>query len=118
MAKRKVRRRVWARWGEDPTAVVRCEIHKGIPKPHAHVHRAAGKGRLTPGHHWLLEAVCARDADKSECAIQGIECREQGYAHAQRWVDNSRARIVTESGQALAGRPAARIAGPAARDVR
>lgn len=48
------------------------------------------------------EAVCARDADKLECMIQGIEYRDQGYVHAQRWIDNSRARIVTESGQALA----------------
>ncbi|WP_416975757.1 HD domain-containing protein [Streptomyces sp. 4F14] len=48
------------------------------------------------------EAVCARDADKLECMIQGIEYRAQGYADAQRWIDNSRRRIVTESGQALA----------------
>ena len=48
------------------------------------------------------EAVCARDADKLECMIQGIEYRDQGYANAQRWIDNSRGRIVTESGQALA----------------
>jgi putative hydrolase of HD superfamily len=49
-----------------------------------------------------LEAVCARDADKLECMIQGVEYRDQGYVHAQRWIDNSRARIVTGSGQALA----------------
>ncbi|OQR59947.1 HAD family hydrolase [Streptomyces maremycinicus] len=48
------------------------------------------------------EAVCARDADKLECMIQGIEYRDQGYGNAQRWIDNSRARIVTKSGQALA----------------
>ncbi|WP_159106834.1 hypothetical protein [Streptomyces rishiriensis] len=36
------------------------------------------------------ETVCARDADKPECLIQGIEYRDQGYAHAQRWIDNSR----------------------------
>jgi putative hydrolase of HD superfamily len=48
------------------------------------------------------EAVCARDADKLECMIQGIEYRDQGYANAQRWIDNSRGRIVTQSGQALA----------------
>ncbi|WP_075734899.1 HD domain-containing protein [Streptomyces acidiscabies] len=41
------------------------------------------------------EAICARDADKLECMIQGVEYRDQGYANAQR-------RIVTESGQALA----------------
>ncbi|MFJ8104870.1 HD family hydrolase [Streptomyces sp. NPDC096132] len=48
------------------------------------------------------EAVCARDADKFECMIQGIEYRAQGYADAQRWIDNSRSRITTKSGQALA----------------
>ncbi|MEW1720692.1 HD domain-containing protein [Streptomyces sp. NPDC093109] len=48
------------------------------------------------------EAVCARDADKLECMIQGIEYRDQGYANAQRWIDNSRGRITTASGQALA----------------
>ncbi|MFE9609099.1 HD family hydrolase [Streptomyces sp. NPDC006012] len=48
------------------------------------------------------EAQCARDADKLECMIQGIEYRDQGYANAQRWIDNSRGRIITKSGQALA----------------
>lgn len=48
------------------------------------------------------EAICARDADKLECMIQGIEYRDQGYANAQRWIDNSRGRITTKSGQALA----------------
>ncbi|RDG38040.1 HD domain-containing protein [Streptomyces corynorhini] len=48
------------------------------------------------------EATCARDADKLECMIQGIEYRDQGYANAQRWIDNSRGRITTTSGQALA----------------
>ncbi|MGW4907695.1 HD domain-containing protein [Streptomyces sp. NPDC004270] len=48
------------------------------------------------------EATCARDADKLECMIQGIEYRDQGYANAQRWIDNSRGRIVTKTGQALA----------------
>ncbi|WP_055565924.1 HD domain-containing protein [Streptomyces atriruber] len=48
------------------------------------------------------EAVCARDADKLECMLQGLEYKNRGYASAQRWVDNSRARIVTESGQRLA----------------
>ncbi|WP_263579525.1 HD domain-containing protein [Streptomyces sp. PSKA30] len=49
-----------------------------------------------------LEAVCARDADKLECMIQGIEYRDQGYVNAQRWIDNSHGRIVTKSGQAIA----------------
>ncbi|MEU8690492.1 HD domain-containing protein [Streptomyces sp. NPDC048665] len=48
------------------------------------------------------EAICARDADKLECMIQGIEYRDQGHANAQRWIDNSRGRITTKSGQSLA----------------
>ncbi|MGW1976198.1 HD domain-containing protein [Streptomyces sp. NPDC001889] len=48
------------------------------------------------------EAICARDADKLECMLQGLEYKSQGYEAAQRWVDNSRARIVTESGRLLA----------------
>lgn len=48
------------------------------------------------------EAICARDADKLECLLQGLEYKAQGYSGAQRWVDNSRGRIVTASGQALA----------------
>ncbi|GAB3488877.1 HD domain-containing protein [Nocardiopsis coralliicola] len=48
------------------------------------------------------EARCAKDADKIECMLQGIEYRAQGYASAQRWIDNSRARVKTASGQALA----------------
>jgi putative hydrolase of HD superfamily len=48
------------------------------------------------------EAICARDADKLECMIQGIEYKAQGYANAQRWIDNSRGRVVTPSANALA----------------
>ncbi|MEU5598526.1 HD domain-containing protein [Streptomyces sp. NPDC020298] len=48
------------------------------------------------------EAICARDADKLECMIQGIEYKTQGHENAQRWIDNSRARIATKTGQALA----------------
>ncbi|MET7676946.1 HD domain-containing protein [Streptomyces seoulensis] len=48
------------------------------------------------------EALCAQDADKLECLIQGIEYKTQGYANAQRWIDNSRARITTTTGQQLA----------------
>ncbi|MFC9620585.1 hypothetical protein ACFTXM_11475 [Streptomyces sp. NPDC056930] len=54
MAKRKVRRRAREILGEDPVALVWCEVHKPIPKPPEETHRAAGKGRLKPGHHWLL----------------------------------------------------------------
>lgn len=48
------------------------------------------------------EAVCAKDADKLECLVQGVEYRSQGHGSAQRWIDNSRARIRTRSAQALA----------------
>ncbi|MFK0231807.1 HD domain-containing protein [Streptomyces vinaceus] len=48
------------------------------------------------------EAVCARDADKLECMLQGIEYKAQGYGNAQRWIDNSRARLTTETGRRLA----------------
>ncbi|MEU0991422.1 HD domain-containing protein [Streptomyces sp. NPDC005953] len=48
------------------------------------------------------EAICARDADKLECMLQGIEYKSQGYASAQRWIDNSRARLVTATGKLLA----------------
>ncbi len=48
------------------------------------------------------EAICARDADKLECLLQGIEYRAQGYEAAQRWIDNSRGRLTTESAKRLA----------------
>ncbi|MET7617128.1 HD domain-containing protein [Streptomyces sp. NPDC005408] len=48
------------------------------------------------------EAVCARDADKLECMLQGIEYKAQGYENAQRWIDNSRGRLVTETAHRLA----------------
>ncbi|TXS30717.1 HD domain-containing protein [Streptomyces sp. ms191] len=48
------------------------------------------------------EALCARDADKLECMLQGIEYKAQGHENAQRWIDNSRARLTTETGQRLA----------------
>ncbi|MCX4993376.1 MULTISPECIES: HD family hydrolase [unclassified Streptomyces] len=48
------------------------------------------------------EAVCARDADKLECLIQGIEYKAQGYQNAQRWIDNSRSRLTTKTAHALA----------------
>ncbi|MFD4630692.1 hypothetical protein ACFVYR_24825 [Streptomyces sp. NPDC058284] len=54
MAKRKVRRRARKILGEDPTAMVWCELAKPIPAPPKEVHRAAGKGRLKSRHHWLL----------------------------------------------------------------
>lgn len=48
------------------------------------------------------EAVCASDADKLECMLQGIEYKAQGYDLAQRWIDNSRARLVTKTATELA----------------
>ena len=48
------------------------------------------------------EAICARDADKLECLLQGIEYKAQGYEHAQRWIDNSRGRLTTASAKRLA----------------
>jgi putative hydrolase of HD superfamily len=48
------------------------------------------------------EAICARDADKLECMLQGIEYKAQGYEHAQRWIDNSRGRLVTKTANELA----------------
>ncbi|MBD0691680.1 HD domain-containing protein [Streptomyces sp. CBMA123] len=49
-----------------------------------------------------LEAVCARDADKLECLVQGVEYKAHGYANAQRWIDNSRRRLTTKTATALA----------------
>ncbi|MGH4035935.1 hypothetical protein ACQB60_44355 [Actinomycetota bacterium Odt1-20B] len=54
MATRAVRKRARKVLGEEPVALVWCEIHKPIPAPPKDVHRPAGKGRLKPGHHWLL----------------------------------------------------------------
>lgn len=48
------------------------------------------------------EAICARDADKLECMLQGIEYKAQGHSAAQRWIDNSRDRLVTETAKRLA----------------
>jgi putative hydrolases of HD superfamily len=48
------------------------------------------------------EARCAKDADKLECLLQGIEYRARGHADAQRWIDNSRARLTTPTAQRLA----------------
>ncbi|MFG3041895.1 HD family hydrolase [Streptomyces sp. NPDC048330] len=48
------------------------------------------------------EAACARDADKLECMLQGIEYRAQGHQSAQRWIDNSQRRLTTDTGKRLA----------------
>ncbi|WP_225826515.1 hypothetical protein [Streptomyces naphthomycinicus] len=54
MTKRAVHRRARKILGEEPVALVWCEIHRPIPVPPEDVHRAAGGGRLKPGRHWLL----------------------------------------------------------------
>lgn len=82
----------------DPAAVT-ADQTAGMPEVLPSAIRAVVaeyEARETP------EAVCARDADKLECMLQGLEYKGQGYEAAQRWVDNSRARIVTESGRLLA----------------
>jgi putative hydrolase of HD superfamily len=82
----------------DPQAVTTDQV-AGMPESLASTVRdlvAEYEGRESP------EAICARDADKLECLLQGIEYRAQGYELAQRWIDNSRSRIVTKTGQALA----------------
>jgi putative hydrolase of HD superfamily len=82
----------------DPQAVTADQV-AGMPEVLASTVRdlvAEYEGRESP------EAICARDADKLECMLQGIEYRAQGYELAQRWIDNSRSRIVTKTGQALA----------------
>ncbi|MFC1421321.1 HD domain-containing protein [Streptacidiphilus cavernicola] len=48
------------------------------------------------------EAICARDADKLECLLQGLEYKAQGYENVQRWIDNSCGRLVTATAKALA----------------
>ncbi|MFJ6697270.1 HD family hydrolase [Streptomyces sp. NPDC091272] len=48
------------------------------------------------------ESICARDADKLECLLQGIEYKAQGYESAQRWIDNSRKRLTTPTAVRLA----------------
>ncbi|MGW7294828.1 HD domain-containing protein [Streptomyces xiamenensis] len=48
------------------------------------------------------EAKVARDADKLECMIQGLEYLAQGYQPAQEWVDSTRKKLVTNSAIELA----------------
>lgn len=82
----------------DPQAVT-ADQTAGMPEPLASTVRdlvAEYEAKESP------EAICARDADKLECMLQGIEYKAQGYENAQRWIDNSRGRIVTETGNRLA----------------
>ncbi|WP_328725327.1 HD domain-containing protein [Streptomyces sp. NBC_00259] len=82
----------------DPQAVT-AEQTEGMPEVLAAAVRelvAEYEAKESP------EAICARDADKLECLLQGIEYKAQGYENAQRWIDNSKGRIVTETGRRLA----------------
>lgn len=82
----------------DPEMVTADQI-AGMPEPLAETVRelvAEYEARQTP------EAICARDADKLECLLQGVEYKAQGHANAQRWIDNSRSRLVTGTAQRLA----------------
>lgn len=82
----------------DPEQVTADQV-AGMPEALARVVQATVaeyEAKETP------EAICARDADKLECLLQGIEYREQGYASAQRWIDNSRGRLTTETAKRLA----------------
>lgn len=82
----------------DPEAVTADQV-AGMPESLASAVRglvAEYEARESP------EAVCARDADKLECLLQGIEYKAQGYELAQRWIDNSRGRLVTKTANELA----------------
>lgn len=48
------------------------------------------------------EAKVARDADKLECMLQGLEYLAQGIRPAQEWVDSTRAKLMTPSAIELA----------------
>lgn len=82
----------------DPREIA-ADQTRGLPAPLADMVRGAVaeyEAQQTP------EALCAKDADKLECLLQGLEYRAQGQSSAQRWIDNSRARIRTDSGRSLA----------------
>lgn len=86
--------------GADPEAVT-VDQTAGMPETLAQAVRGIVgeyEARETP------EAICARDADRLECLLQGIEYRSHGYEGAQRWIDNSRKRLSTETAQKLGDR--------------
>ncbi|ASU82749.1 HD domain-containing protein [Nocardiopsis gilva YIM 90087] len=85
--------------GEPDPVEIAGDQTEGMPEPVAEMVRGAVSDYEDQE---IPEARCAKDADKLECLLQGIEYREQGYSAAQRWIDNSRPRIKTKSGQALA----------------
>ncbi|MBN3930159.1 HD domain-containing protein [Streptomyces verrucosisporus] len=72
----------------------------------ADAHPAVAEGIRAVVHEYengeSLEVLVARDADKLECVIQGLEYLEQGYSNAREWVDTTRAKLKTPSAQALA----------------
>jgi putative hydrolase of HD superfamily len=49
-----------------------------------------------------LEVLVAKDADKLDCMLQGLEYLQQGYTAAREWVDSTKAKLKTASAQALA----------------
>lgn len=82
----------------DPEAVTADQV-AGAPAVLAGMVRdlvAEYEAKATP------EALCAQDADKLECLVQGVEYRARGHQDAQRWIDNSLARLRTASARALA----------------
>ncbi|MFJ4667323.1 HD domain-containing protein [Kitasatospora purpeofusca] len=84
--------------GADPQAVTADQV-TGMPEVLASTVRdliAEYEDKESP------EAICARDADKLECLIQGVEYLAQGYANAQRWIDNSYGRLTTKTAKDLA----------------
>ncbi|WKX70858.1 HD family hydrolase [Streptomyces sp. XD-27] len=82
----------------DPREVTAAQT-VGMPEPLASTVRAVVSEYEA---RESAEAVCARDADKLECLLQGIEYKAQGYANTQRWIDSSRERLVTETARRLA----------------
>jgi putative hydrolase of HD superfamily len=85
--------------GADVEAVVSDQINDMPPRLAATLTAVATEYEAQES----LEARCAWDADKLECMVQAIEYRAQGHQAAQRWIDNSHARLRTEAARALAG---------------
>lgn len=48
-----------------------------------------------------LEAKCSKDADMLEQAFQAHEYVEQGYRHAQKWIDNIEQALHTDAAREL-----------------
>lgn len=56
---------------------------------------------LNEGTDNSKEQIVAKDADYLECAIQAKEYLEQGYTHAQDWIDNCKKCVRTESAKRI-----------------